>query len=272
VSRARGGWLIVAVTIFAVSILTEAAPAFLPLESWAPQAFAPPIFFSPTGGVEAAGNMPRGIVRSAQLSKRTKAGAAECRARVQEIKAGPAPGGTGVGLGGGSVGGGNGILPGEDCVGCWSLGPSPLQLLQDILSGNLLGALQGIGAFPGNGCDFGSVCAPMGSGFTPYNGPPLDPQSLHMAQLLNYIGDLEYPDYGPPILAYNPYIIPGTQCRAGCHPEPPQTEKDPYLCQNMALLTFVAGTAAFPGVSDEFAWFAYGTGAGTGAYGLFNCL
>jgi hypothetical protein len=48
-------------------------------------------FLFPNRGVEAAGNMPRGIVRSAQLSKRTKAGAAECRARVEEIKAGPAP-------------------------------------------------------------------------------------------------------------------------------------------------------------------------------------
>jgi hypothetical protein len=35
----NGGW-----PIFAVTILTEAAPAFLLLESWAPPAFAPPIF------------------------------------------------------------------------------------------------------------------------------------------------------------------------------------------------------------------------------------
>jgi hypothetical protein len=38
-----GGWPSVDVTI-----LTEAAPAFLPLESWAPLAFAPPIFSFPT--------------------------------------------------------------------------------------------------------------------------------------------------------------------------------------------------------------------------------
>jgi len=42
------------------TILTEAAPAFLPLESWAPPAFTPPIFFLPSsrGG---SGNVLGGI-------------------------------------------------------------------------------------------------------------------------------------------------------------------------------------------------------------------
>lgn len=45
------------------------------------------------------------------------------------------------------------IFTGEDCVGCYSLGASPLQVLQAVLSGNLYGALQDVGAVPTNGID-----------------------------------------------------------------------------------------------------------------------
>lgn len=53
----------------------------------------------------------------------------------------------------------NSILTGEDCVGCYSLGASPMQVLQAVLSGNLYGALQDVGAVPTNGIDCTSgVC------------------------------------------------------------------------------------------------------------------
>lgn len=53
----------------------------------------------------------------------------------------------------------NSIFTGEDCVGCWGLGPSPMQVLQAVLSGNLYGALQDVGAVPTNGIDCTSgVC------------------------------------------------------------------------------------------------------------------
>jgi len=52
-----------------------------------------------------------------------------------------------------------GIFSGEDCPGCWSLGPSPIQILQAALSGNIWGALQDVGAVPLDGLDCTSgVC------------------------------------------------------------------------------------------------------------------
>jgi hypothetical protein len=77
----------------------------------------------------------------------------------------PGPIGGSESGGSGTVGGSN-ILPGEDCVGCYSLGPSPMQILQALLSGNVLGALQGIGVFPNNGCDFDTVCIPGPTSWT----------------------------------------------------------------------------------------------------------
>ena len=57
---------------------------------------------------------------------------------------------------GGPVYGGNGIFSGQDCLSCFPLGPSPMQILQAVLSGNIWGALQGLGAIPqDDGCDFG---------------------------------------------------------------------------------------------------------------------
>jgi RHS repeat-associated protein len=54
------------------------------------------------------------------------------------------------------------ILPGQDCVSCFPLGLDPMQILQDVLSGNIWGALQGAGAIPlGNNCEFG-ICSPGG--------------------------------------------------------------------------------------------------------------
>ncbi len=51
------------------------------------------------------------------------------------------------------------IFTGEDCLGCWSLGPSPMQILQAVLSGNLAGALQDVGAMPSDAinCESG-IC------------------------------------------------------------------------------------------------------------------
>jgi RHS repeat-associated protein len=45
------------------------------------------------------------------------------------------------------------LLPGQDCVGCWPIGPSPGQILQAVLSGNVFGALQRMGAVPTDGLD-----------------------------------------------------------------------------------------------------------------------
>jgi len=42
----------------------------------------------------------------------------------------------------------NGLFPGQDCVGCWSLGPSPMDIVQQVLSGNFTGALQDVGILP----------------------------------------------------------------------------------------------------------------------------
>jgi RHS repeat-associated protein len=41
-----------------------------------------------------------------------------------------------------------GIFSGEDCLGCWPLGPDPMQILAQVLSGNLAGALQDSGVIP----------------------------------------------------------------------------------------------------------------------------
>jgi RHS repeat-associated protein len=51
----------------------------------------------------------------------------------------------------------NQIFPGEDCVGCWQIGPSVTQILGAVLSGNLYGALQSMGAVPDTGinCTYG---------------------------------------------------------------------------------------------------------------------
>jgi YD repeat-containing protein len=54
---------------------------------------------------------------------------------------------------------GSQIFGGQDCLGCWSLGPSPLDIVQQVLSGNLAGALQNAGIVPMNGVDCTSgVC------------------------------------------------------------------------------------------------------------------
>jgi RHS repeat-associated protein len=51
------------------------------------------------------------------------------------------------------------IFGGQDCLGCWSLGPSPIDILQQVLSGNLAGALQSAGVVPTNGVDYTSgIC------------------------------------------------------------------------------------------------------------------
>ena len=52
----------------------------------------------------------------------------------------------------------NSIFSGQDCLFCFPLGPSPLQILQAVLSGNLAGALQNVGAIPSDGinCEFGT--------------------------------------------------------------------------------------------------------------------
>ena len=56
---------------------------------------------------------------------------------------------------------GSQIFGGQDCLGCWSLGPSPLDILQQALSGNLAGALQDSGVIPADGVDCTSgVCLP----------------------------------------------------------------------------------------------------------------
>ncbi|HEY6764491.1 MAG TPA: RHS repeat-associated core domain-containing protein, partial [Candidatus Sulfotelmatobacter sp.] len=46
-----------------------------------------------------------------------------------------------------------GIFSGEDCLGCWPLGPDPMQILAQVISGNLAGALQGVGAIPADAID-----------------------------------------------------------------------------------------------------------------------
>jgi len=81
----EGGW-----PTFTVTILTEAAPAFLLLESWAPLAFAPPIFSLPTEPRRLRETSLEGRVRGAQLSKRTKAGAADIVLGRKAIEAVPA--------------------------------------------------------------------------------------------------------------------------------------------------------------------------------------
>jgi hypothetical protein len=65
--------------------------------------------------------------------------------------------------GGGAYGSGGansvafGIFQGQDCPICQPLGPSPVELLQEALSGNLYGALQGAGAIPRDpNCEFGT--------------------------------------------------------------------------------------------------------------------
>jgi hypothetical protein len=50
-----------------------------------------------------------------------------------------------------------GIFSGQDCLYCYPLGPSVLQIVQAVLSGNLWGALQGVGAIPQDpNCEFGA--------------------------------------------------------------------------------------------------------------------
>ena len=44
--------------------------------------------------------------------------------------------------------GANGLFSGQDCLACWSLGPSPMDILQQVLAGNLTGALQSVGVLP----------------------------------------------------------------------------------------------------------------------------
>ena len=184
----------------------------------------------------------------------------------------PGPVGGSRSAGSGTVGGSS-ILPGEDCVACYSLGPSPEQILQAILSGNVLGALQGIGVFPGNGCDFGAVCTPMGSGFTPYTGPPPDPQSLQMTQFLLYLGNVGFPDYGPPILPSNPYLVPGTQCSAGCHPEPPNKAPDVFTnCQKLGIVTTMGGWMAGPWFEGAAGWLAYAGANAVSTATLLGCF
>jgi len=47
----------------------------------------------------------------------------------------------------------NSIFSGQDCLTCFPLGPDPMQILAQVLSGNLAGALQDVGAVPTNGVD-----------------------------------------------------------------------------------------------------------------------
>ena len=55
----------------------------------------------------------------------------------------------------------NSLFGGQDCVACWPLGASPADILQQVLSGNLAGALQNAGVFPMDGVDCTSgVCMP----------------------------------------------------------------------------------------------------------------
>jgi RHS repeat-associated protein len=61
---------------------------------------------------------------------------------------------------GGPVGtAGQGIFSGQDCLACFPSGPSPLQIVRAVLSGNIWGALQEAGAAPSGGLDCTSgVC------------------------------------------------------------------------------------------------------------------
>jgi len=45
------------------------------------------------------------------------------------------------------------IFSGQDCLYCYPLGANVMQILQNILSGNFVGALQQTGAIPNNGID-----------------------------------------------------------------------------------------------------------------------
>jgi RHS repeat-associated protein len=57
--------------------------------------------------------------------------------------------------------GGNELFGGQDCLSCQPLGPSPMDILNQVLSGNLAGALQNAGVFPMDGVDCTSgVCMP----------------------------------------------------------------------------------------------------------------
>jgi hypothetical protein len=46
-----------------------------------------------------------------------------------------------------------GIFSGEDCITCFPVGPDAMQILAQVLSGNLAGALQSAGVVPTNGVD-----------------------------------------------------------------------------------------------------------------------
>lgn len=82
------------------------------------------------------------------------------------------------------------IFTGEDCLGCWSLGPSPLAIVQALLSGNLVGALQSTGAIPSDAIDCTSgICQVnpvMDAGPAANNGTPQTPLQEQQQCLNNF--------------------------------------------------------------------------------------
>jgi len=72
----------------------------------------------------------------------------------------------------------NSIFSGQDCLFCFPLGPSPLQILQAVLSGNLAGALQDLGAIPtdainceSGACQINPITDALGLGIPPLVDP-----------------------------------------------------------------------------------------------------
>lgn len=160
---------------------------------------------------------------------------------------------------GGSIAG-LGILPGENSIN-FPVGPL---ILADLLGLN-----------PGTQCGDFAACLPsIESGFTPYNGPLMSPEQLKQTNFMLELANILYPidvNEKPPKLHRPPYRVLGTDCNKGCHPEPPATERDPFMCKNMAVLGFTVGAAAGPWVEGPVAYAAYGLALGSGAYGVAEC-
>jgi hypothetical protein len=63
----------------------------------------------------------------------------------------------------------------------------------------------------------------------------------------------------------NPNLVPGTQCSAGCHPEP--FTPHGANCKDLALFGFVMGVVGGPWAEGPSAYFFYGVGvASSGGY------
>lgn len=177
--------------------------------------------------------------------------------------------------GGGSPGCGSDFNP----CGLPPLGPSPANILQQVLSGNLAGALQTAGATPQNpGCEFGpclSQLPPSGfiaTGLPPWNSKDVASLSSYNDLMALLLG-INISNSGPPRLRYNDYGVIGTTCSRGCHPEQfrPGNSHE-LLCQSATMLGVGVGTAAGPWVEGPLAWAAYGANEALGVYGLAECF